>query len=182
MVTDSPSHHLLVEKVGLDPSRKDLAFFQSWKALPVLVGQYYRVRLEIKNLGDKPLHNVCISLCMWTREHGSFKPHCEDFPTIPNIPANESRVNVYSEFYLMRDTGASDLEVQACADGKRLILQYLNGSGETLVYVYHVEPWRSAVLAVAISVAAILVALASWLGPLLPAFWNWLRSYLPNGF
>lgn len=62
----------------------------------------------------------------------------------------------------MRDTGASDLEIRAYFNRQRLTLQERrrkkNRPTETLVYAYHVEPWRSSVLVVIISTAAAIAA------------------------
>ncbi len=160
MIGDSRNPDLTVS-VGFEPLRWELGLFQSMKLLPVLVGQHYRVCLTITNQSCVALHQVRLSLQMWVKAHSEYKPKSEDLEISEIQPSCEALV--YSKPYLMRDTGASDLEIlRAYAnERKRLTFQYQNHASGTFTYAYHVEPWRTAVLGIGISILALAVALVA---------------------
>jgi hypothetical protein len=96
---------------------------------------------------------------MWVKKHGKHEPNYE-FVKIQEIKLDSSHTWYSQKPYLMCDTGAADLELLEASDnGKPLTFEYQNRPSETLTYAYHVEPWRSAVLAIMISSAAVIVSL-----------------------
>jgi hypothetical protein len=150
----------LTVSVGLPPSQLLLDIFQSAKLVPVLVGQHYRVRLMITNKHRVPLSNVTMWLRMWVKRHGQYEPSCEPVKILKTIKPHSTIAWDSHQAHLMHDTGGADLELlDASANGKPIPFEYQNRASETFTCVYHVEPWRSAVLGIGISILALAVAL-----------------------
>jgi hypothetical protein len=160
---------VIVENIGLDPTGPWFSLFQKGKILPLLVGNQYKVHLRIRVKSPHSSRDVRLSLGMWIKQHGEYKLKREGklLPDPPEIAPNQPCYDVKSKKpYLMRDTGASDLEIRAYTNGQRLTLQEKrrkkNQPTQTLVYAYHVEPWRTSVLAILISATVLALALLSW--------------------
>jgi hypothetical protein len=154
----------LLIKVGIDPLPWYVGLFQSMKWLPLLVGQHYKVRLTITNNSGEPLRNVGMLLQMWVKKHTSYEASCEPVELeLEKLEPNHTTAWYSKKTYLMHDTGGADLELdQAYADGKpSLTFEYQRHASNYYAYAYHVEPWRSAVLEIGISVLPLLVALVA---------------------